>query len=1137
MANNKDRDPDASLSEQHTFQGQVKPEMDVLDTRSIGDQPTFAGGRGGTNPTSLGDQATSGGAGGDEDYLDDDMEVVDLEARYKIEKTLGKGGMGEVLLATDMRLDRKVAIKRILGDAAQSRTAVHRFLTEAKSIAALNHPNVVQIYDYGRAKDGPFLIMEYVETSLLDRCRDGALPLEEAIDLVCQLCDGLGRAHAAGIIHRDIKPANVLLTTDGIPKLTDFGLAKAESADTGMTMAGAVLGTLDFMPPEQRRDAALTDARSDLWSLAATLYQMVTGKSPKIIKFNDVPKGLQDVLGKALEDSKESRYQNAKEFREALLASKLASSQGEVELEQGACPSCGTKNPTNRKFCRQCAASLEVPCLSCNSKMPMWEQVCDSCGTKQDDLLEMRRQKMAAEQADAEGQLKSHEFEKATALAIALRDEPDLRLQHLKRWAESFLPEIEAARTKELAHSDTLMSEALKHQQAHDYTAALRTLEQVPKSLENTPLASHRQTVRQLRKQLEGTLAEIKRLDQMIRTRVSKRDLNGLLKDVESLLKLQPDRKDLQQLQKQLLEREAKLRETRDEALPAAKQHLQSFDYESCLKELARIDESLITKEIRNLQEQATTSRDRLQSLRQTIMARVKEKQLHGLLDEVEECLTLQPAAPDMLKLQDQLQERDAENAAAIEEIMQRASTLRDQCQFREAVAVLERIPAELGTNDSACLFAECQRRTFDRQKATQALQAAMKSENYAQGLSSAGKYTNQIRSLGLRDPDFEQQYQACKQSLQAQKEAEESAEFTKRLMKRLGLAAAALVAISLMIGAGLWVRSAWRASSIAWAIQEKRWDVALAMDPKNLDVLVGRAEQELNKSNWDPVKVTSDLDRASSMTPDDPRLMSLKTRAAEKARAEAERIAAAKAEADRILAEPPLINSISLALKKLPAGKFVMGEGSESHEVVLTEPFYIGVYEVTQQQYQRVMGTNPSHFKGALHPVEDVSWEDAVEFCRKLSELPEEKKAGRVYRVLPTEAEWEYACRAGTTTNFCFGNDESELGDYAWYDKNSGNKTHPVVEKKPNPWGLYDMHGNVWEWCSDWYGDYPASAVVDPVGPATGWGRVIRGGGWFNVAAGCRSARWEGYYPRNPYSNLGFRVALSATGILYMVN
>ncbi|MGB4740645.1 MAG: serine/threonine-protein kinase, partial [Fuerstiella sp.] len=221
------------------------------DDKSLSDQPTFGDGTQPEDkgPQSLGDEVTFGdAAGGGEAVFDDGMEIVDLSARYTVEGVLGKGGMGEVLLATDTRLNRKVAIKRMLGDAANSRTAVSRFLTEAQSIAALNHANIVQIYDYGRAADGPFLIMEFVEgRSLLDKCRDGALDLDEAVALTCQLCDGLGKAHDAGIIHRDIKPANVLMTNDGVPKLTDFGLAKDEAADSGLSMAGAVLGTLDFM--------------------------------------------------------------------------------------------------------------------------------------------------------------------------------------------------------------------------------------------------------------------------------------------------------------------------------------------------------------------------------------------------------------------------------------------------------------------------------------------------------------------------------------------------------------------------------------------------------------------------------------------------------------------------------------------------------------------------------------------------------------------------------------------------------------------------------------------------------------------------------------------------------------------------
>ncbi len=144
--------------------------------------------------------ATFGGGadGSDSELFDDDMEIVDLEARYTIESTLGKGGMGEVLLATDTRLNRKVAIKRMLGKSTSNPAAVKRFLKEARSIAAVSHPNIVQVHDYGRDKEGPFLIMEYVSGGTLhDRCKQGPIPMEEAVGLVCQLCDGLSKAHAA----------------------------------------------------------------------------------------------------------------------------------------------------------------------------------------------------------------------------------------------------------------------------------------------------------------------------------------------------------------------------------------------------------------------------------------------------------------------------------------------------------------------------------------------------------------------------------------------------------------------------------------------------------------------------------------------------------------------------------------------------------------------------------------------------------------------------------------------------------------------------------------------------------------------------------------------------------------------------
>ena len=233
-----------------------------------------------------------------------------------------------------------------------------------------------------------------------------------------------------------------------------------------------------------------------------------------------------------------------------------------------------------------------------------------------------------------------------------------------------------------------------------------------------------------------------------------------------------------------------------------------------------------------------------------------------------------------------------------------------------------------------------------------------------------------------------------------------------------------------------------------------------------------------------------------------------------------------------------PIVNSIGMNFKLIPSGEFLMGspESEEGHDddesehrVRITKSFELGVHEVTQEQYEQVMETNWSEFKGPQNPVENVSWEDAVEFCRKLSELSAEKSAGYVYR-LPTEAEWEYACRAGTKTRYSFGDSDVELGENAWCSENSGATTHPVSLKKPNAWGLYDMHGNVFEWCQDWHADYPSAAVTDdPTGPASGSYRVIRGGGWYSSADYCRSAIRVRDFPSERNDDVGFRVVRSS--------
>ncbi|GHT97575.1 hypothetical protein FACS1894154_01240 [Betaproteobacteria bacterium] len=223
--------------------------------------------------------------------------------------------------------------------------------------------------------------------------------------------------------------------------------------------------------------------------------------------------------------------------------------------------------------------------------------------------------------------------------------------------------------------------------------------------------------------------------------------------------------------------------------------------------------------------------------------------------------------------------------------------------------------------------------------------------------------------------------------------------------------------------------------------------------------------------------------------------------------------------------------NSIGMEFILIPAGTFMMGDasyGNESpvHRVEISRPFYLGKYPVTQAQWVAVMGKekNPSHFEGERNPVENVSWKDVQAFIQSL-----EAKEGRDGYRLPTEAEWEYAARAGTTSDYSFGNNHSELRRYAWFDDNSEGKTHPVGEKRPNPWGLYDMHGNVWEWVYDLYGAYPEGAVdPDPCGPSGGQYRVLRGGSWHIPASFLRSAYRIYFPPDFGFDRYGFRLACS---------
>ena len=220
-------------------------------------------------------------------------------------------------------------------------------------------------------------------------------------------------------------------------------------------------------------------------------------------------------------------------------------------------------------------------------------------------------------------------------------------------------------------------------------------------------------------------------------------------------------------------------------------------------------------------------------------------------------------------------------------------------------------------------------------------------------------------------------------------------------------------------------------------------------------------------------------------------------------------------------------VRGVTFVMKAVAGGTFRMGsddgdaDGKEKpvHSVTLPD-YMLGETEVTQELWQAVMGSNPSAFKGASHPVEKVLWSDCQAFIRKLNEL-----TGERFR-LPTEAEWEFAARGGSQSKGCQYAGSNAIDEVAWYRENSDSTTHDVKTKAPNELGLYDMTGNVLEWCQDWYGSYPAAAQTSPTGPATGTAHAFRGGSWFSTAVFCRMTYRNYVAPSFSFNNLGFRLA-----------
>jgi serine/threonine protein kinase len=508
---------------------------------------------------------------------------------YEILAPLGAGGMGEVYRARDTRLGRAVAVKVLPEPFANNADRQARFEREARAVAALSHPNILAIHDYGTEGGITYAVMELLEgETLRNRLAKGALPWREAVEISAAIADGLAAAHAKGIIHRDLKPENLFLTADGRVKILDFGLARFEPAANpqeetspyvpALTAIGMVMGTAAYMSPEQVRGRSV-DARSDLFSFGCVLYEMVSGRrafqretdaeTMTAILHDEppdpascghlVPAELGHLIRQCLAKTPEKRFQTAAELEEALVAIEQTISASATPLEgvvPGRCPRCGRKNdgvnpaqPDSHKFCEGCGLVLIEPCLQCGTANTLWSNYCISCGTDLEARVRVDSQRWQSAREEIEAWVSSQRLADAINRLKEMVVLSHPRLASFSSWAKELLPTVESAYQEASQERDRLVAEAREQLKGHDYVAVLRVLEKCPPPFRTAEIEELLTKSQQAITELTGLYSDIKMA-------IHERAYDGLLPRVHRYLALRPGDDTIQKVLALLTKRE-----------------------------------------------------------------------------------------------------------------------------------------------------------------------------------------------------------------------------------------------------------------------------------------------------------------------------------------------------------------------------------------------------------------------------------------------------------------------------------------------------------------------------------------------------------------------------------------------------
>ncbi len=1144
---------------------------------------------------SMGKLVTMQGAGGESsDRLD--LTGVPLSDRYEVLEEIGRGGFAVVHKARDKRLGRIVAVKRLLDEEVngpQAQQTIERFVREARAIATLNHRNIVQVYDHNRDDEGHYIVMEYVDGGTLrDLLKErGKLPVSEAIALIKGIGQGLSVAHKHNLVHRDIKPGNILLAHEGedvIPKVVDFGLARA-GPDSTTSMTGYGMGTPYYMPPEQRRDAKSVNHTADIYALGKTLYELVTGDIPDNVDPEAIPQPAQlsRIITKAIKSRPEERYFSVDEFLQELDRIRSVSSVSGVSSGDAAsantCPNCGNGNPDDVKFCESCGSGLTRLCPECERENSIHKKYCGSCGTDVAGFLQVQEaiERMAKSSSEkkwsrvtkesgllpedlrlpgAKGKklkVKLREQAAGAAAKIKQRDEIEKQLKDAldkEDFEEALdlvakhqnidpsndevnaLPDGLAGRIDERDYA-TAEREAVRLEREHCVTEAVAACKGY---IVEHAKGMHAQEARDRIRELEDVLLQVEGLVAEGEELAKADSLEQALDLWRRALGMDRKRKDVASLIgdcEQSLERWQKARERAQKTFDAGK-------YEEAV-ELWRSVKALRPSDTDAEGQTQQAQRARLDHLRQRARGHLANKYFEQALHTLDAALEIAPDDPELTEWRKDAQRTFDQMEAALNEAREHLKSDNkkaiDACNrvmdidsdSSEAQRLLSRAQKNLA---SSATHKKAGEQFFKKGDFVHAIQEWEKAKAVHaadpfldKSIAAAKLADSQLKSIlqeaekALAGSRLQGCSRLCQRALKISPVHQRATEMLAKIRPRLRRLRAKRVFTSVLLL--VCIGSAWYGAHRAL----DAWNQRCVTQAKKLALqgMHGKALACYERTIGIRYVVVrpippQDWPSATDGKPE-------RSRTAPSTRSGL----------GPLKGEPWTVPGLGMQFVPVAAGSFKMGSNDGSsdekpvHMVRITGDFWLGKYEVTQVEYEALMGRNPSHFKGARNPVETVSWEDASAYCAKLT--ARERSAGRLpsgyeYR-LPTEAEWEYAARGGTKSKgFTYAGSE-KVGDVAWYSENSGGTTHAVGGKGANEVGLYDMSGNVWEWCLDWYdAEYykKTNGASDPVNLQKASYRVIRGGCWCFSAGLVRSANRDGDGPSAADGDLGFRVCLA---------